>query len=82
MSENGFAIIGTVFIIIFVALGFGLGYLKFSEPLPKKCLIIIDGKTYKSETYPYFKNLYQTVKFKTNNTTVVIPVEKELIIKL
>lgn len=82
MSENSFAVVGTIFIIIFIALGFGLGYLKFSEPPPKKCLIIIDGKTYKSETYPYFKNSYQTVKFKTNNTTVVIPVEKELIIKL
>lgn len=82
MSENGFVVVGTVFIIIFIALGFGLGYLKFSEPPPKKCSIIIDGKIYKSETYPYFKKSYQTVKFKTNNTTVVIPVEKEIIIKL
>lgn len=82
MSENGFATVCTVFIIIFVVLGFGLGYIKFSEPQPRKCSIIIDGKTYKSETYPYFKKSYQTVKFKTNNVTVEIPVEKEIIIKL
>ena len=67
---------------ILIVIGFGLEYLKFSRALViKDCSIIIDGKEYNSKTYPKFKS-GQIIKFGIKNTTVEIPFDKEVIIKL
>lgn len=64
-----------------VAIGILIGYSIWGKLYGKDCTIIIDGKEYKSKCYPKVKS-DQIIKFNIKeNSTVEIPVDKEIIIK-
>lgn len=76
-TEIIFGLVIGCFIISGIIIGYGI----WGKLCDKECTIIIDGKEYKSKSYPKVKSA-QIIKFNTNkNHTVEIPVDKEIIIK-
>ena len=66
---------------LFITMGIIIGYVVWGKLCDKECTIIIDGKEYKSKSYPKVKS-DQIIKFNINeNNTVEIPADKEIIIK-
>lgn len=80
-TESSEIILFGIVVGFLIAMGIIIGYGVWGKLCDKECTIIIDGKEYKSKSYPKVKS-GQIIKFNINeNSTVKIPADKEIIIK-
>lgn len=69
-------------ILIGISIGLSSGLLiRQCRYTNENCILIIDGKTFKSSTLPKI-NSEKRIQFKTEDTKATIPFEKEIIIKV